>query len=118
MSLLCASLQQQRCVYVFASQRCVYAPRCDGSAASTSLLRASVALCLCFRFATLRLHATLRRQRCIYVTPSRYAATAALRDVSRFATLQRSSARKHPYIRDRMNTHERIRRTRNNREER
>src|SRR6218665_3855568 len=68
--------------------------RCNGSAASSSVPR--------YAAPTSPLRATLQRQRCVfvgaslrctYVTPSRYAATEALRDVSRAATLQRSSAR-------------------------
>src|SRR6218665_1925073 len=126
-SLLRAALQRQRCVFVGASLRCTYvtpsrraataalrlrrclatlhlrhsfAPRCNGSAASSSVPR--------YAASTSLLRAALQRQRCVfigaslrctYVTPSRYAATAALRDVSRAATLQRSSARMDSYKR-------------------
>src|SRR6218665_1211414 len=120
-SPLRATLQRQRCVFVGASLRCTYVTpsryaataalrlrrclatlhlrhpfplRCNGSAASMSVPR--------YAAPTSPLRATLQRQRCVfvggslrctYVTPSRYAATEALRDVSRAATLQRSSAR-------------------------
>src|SRR6218665_2381043 len=94
-----------------------FALRCNGSAASSLVPH--------YAAPTSPLRATLQRQRCVfvgaslrctYVNPSRYAATAALRlrrrlatlylrhpftlrDVSRAATLQRSSTRMDSYKR-------------------